>query len=290
MFNFKFITAALNQVWSFITAVIVLITTLIGGNNITSSPNVELVKTDRYVIDSAILMNQGITTDGEYYYTSGSFGSVSYAGLAKWRLDGTRVDCTYNALPKELKEKYGSNHLGGLSYFDGKIYAAIEDDADENPLIAVYDADTLDYTGEYYPISRAYLVDGHIPFCAVDRDAGYLYTAGFDDVDTLYAFKIDDMSFSHKINMTKTLQRVQGAEVYDGKVYVSTDPKDSSTEKVFTVDVKTGDTEFFFERTVSNFGNEAEGITVYPMADGSLIHVADYDELLGVNIRHYSVK
>ncbi len=290
MLKFGIILTALKQGWSSFTAAVVVIATLLAGNNITCSPNVELVKTDSYVLDSAVLMNQGITTDGEYYYTSGSFGKISYSGLAKWNLDGTRVDCTYMAMPKELTDSYGSNHLGGISYYDGKLYAAIEDDANENPVIAVYDAETLEYTGEHYAMSRDYLADGHIPFCAVDRNEGYLYTAGFDDVNTLYAFNIDDMSFSHKINMTETLQRVQGAEVYDGKVYISTDPKDSSTEQIFTVDIKTGETELLFERTVSNLGNEAEGITVYPMADGSLIHVADYDELLGVNIRHYSVK
>ena len=36
-------------------------------------------------------------------------------------------------------------------------------------------------------------------------------------------------------------------------------------------------------------GNEAEGVTVYPMEDGSLIHVLDYDKTIGVYIRHYKM-
>jgi hypothetical protein len=37
-------------------------------------------------------------------------------------------------------------------------------------------------------------------------------------------------------------------------------------------------------------GNEAEDITVYPMADGTLIHVLDYNKTIGVYLRHYAVK
>ena len=35
--------------------------------------------------------------------------------------------------------------------------------------------------------------------------------------------------------------------------------------------------------------NEAEGVTVYPMADGTFIHVLDYDKTVGVYLRHYKL-
>ena len=63
----------------------------------------------------------------------------------------------------------------------------------------------------------------------------------------------------------------------------------TATEKVQTVDVKTGEVKTLFERTVSGRDNEAEGLTVYPMEDGSFIHISDYDKLISVNIRHYSL-
>ena len=104
------------------------------------------------------------------------------------------------------------------------------------------------------------------------------------------AYNLEDMSFSHKIELSEPIDRIQGAEVYNGKMYMSYDVKNSATEEVLTVDVKTGKVEKLFERTVSGRDHEAEGLTVYPMADGSLIHIADYDKLISVNIRHYTLE
>ena len=33
--------------------------------------------------------------------------------------------------------------------------------------------------------------------------------------------------------------------------------------------------------------NEAEDVCVYPMEDGSLFHVVDYDKLINANVSHY---
>ena len=97
------------------------------------------------------------------------------------------------------------------------------------------------------------------------------------------------MTFSHKIMLSEEITRIQGAEYYDGLLYMSYDVKGSATEKVQTVDVKTGEVKTLFERTVSGRDHEAEGLTVYPMEDGSFVHVSDYDKLITVTIRHYSL-
>lgn len=290
MFIVKIFKSIMFPCWYLFSAFIILLSGLINGGDITCSPNAELIRTDKFTLDNALLMSQGITTDGEYYYTAGSISAIDLVGMGKWTVDGfEKVLYDHTAVPKELKEKYGSDHIGGISYYDGKIYAALEDESDTYNLIAIYNAEDLSYTGVYYDLGTEYLDDG-IPYCAVDAENGYLYTSPFHETDYILAYNLNDMTFSHKIMLSEPVDRIQGAEYYNGLLYLSYDVSDSATEQVQTVDVKTGEVKLLFERTVSGRDHEAEGITVYPMADGSLIHIADYDKLVSVNIRHYAVK
>ncbi len=290
MFIVKIFKSIMFPCWYLFSAFIILLSGLINGGDITCSPNAELIRTDKFTLDNALLMSQGITTDGEYYYTAGSIAAIDLVGMGKWTVDGfEKVLYDHTAVPKELKEKYGSDHIGGISYYDGKIYAALEDESDTYNLIAIYNAEDLSYTGVYYDLGTEYLDDG-IPYCAVDAENGYLYTSPFHETDYILAYNLNDMTFSHKIMLSEPVDRIQGAEYYNGLLYLSYDVSDSATEQVQTVDVKTGEVKLLFERTVSGRDHEAEGITVYPMADGSLIHIADYDKLVSVNIRHYAVK
>ena len=133
------------------------------------------------------------------------------------------------------------------------------------------------------------LPDG-IPWCAVDAENGYLYCSPFHDVEHILAFDLETMEFSHFITLSRMVTRIQGGEVYDGVLYLSYDAENSNTDYILTVDVATGEVETLCSRTVPSMaGNEAEGLTVFPMDDGSLIHVLDYDKTVGVYVRHYSV-
>jgi hypothetical protein len=71
MFIWKFIKSVLYPGWALFSAFILMLSGVINGGEITCSPNAELVKTDKFTLDRALLMSQGITTDGEYYYTAG---------------------------------------------------------------------------------------------------------------------------------------------------------------------------------------------------------------------------
>jgi len=278
--------SALSKGWKAVGVSIVLLLSLISGPA-TASSNVKLIKTDRFCLEKALYFSQGVTTDGNYYYSSGSVGKSGIYGLAKLSLDGCEdVIVKLNAIPKSYQDTYGCNHIGGISYYDGKIYAAVENSTHSDPSIMVYNADTLDFIHAY----QIPLEDNHMPWCAADADREYLYFSTFDDVTTVYALNIHDMTYSHELSLTQTLHRVQGGEVYNGKIYLSTDNPDSSTEAVYSVNVLTGETLLEFERTVSRIDNEAEGMTVYPLADGSLFHILDYDTIVGVNLRHYSPK
>ncbi|MBQ3499368.1 MAG: hypothetical protein IJA87_09625 [Clostridia bacterium] len=70
MFIWKIIKSVLYPGWALFSAFIIMLSGVINGGEITCSPNAELVKTDTFTLDQALLMSQGITTDGEYFYTA----------------------------------------------------------------------------------------------------------------------------------------------------------------------------------------------------------------------------
>lgn len=99
---------------------------LLVGPRAQSTPGVELVSQDLVVLGEAFTAGQGITTDGEYYYTSGAITAVNTTALAKRTLDGmTTVRVRLNPLPDKCRER-GNNHIGGVSAYNGKIYASVE--------------------------------------------------------------------------------------------------------------------------------------------------------------------
>ncbi len=284
------VTQVLSKVWALITAICMILTGFIDFGEATVTPStLEIVKTDKVLLEKAMYTGQGITTDGEYYYTSGSMTALKMTGLAKWKADDFTLEMSnLDVIPKEYKDKYESNHVGGISYYNGLIYAGVENKGKDHPLVVTYDCETLEKVS-VYEISNEILPNG-IPWCAVDADNGYLYCSPFRDVEKIAAFDIDTMQFSHYIVLSQGITRIQGGEVYQGKLYLSSD-NGENTDTVYTVDVISGDTQVFCERTAPGLaGNEAEDMTVFPMSDGSFVHIIDYDKTVGIYIRHYGVK
>lgn len=277
------------SLWAFLVAFAMLFTGFMdyGANTVTKE--VEFVKEEKMVLDAAMYAGQGITTDGEYYYTSGSLTAFGVAGLAKWDAETfERVDVNEKAIPQNFIDEFDSDHVGGISYYDGKIYAAVENSSEDVSFVMTYDAETLDYI-EAFSMPVEYLPDG-IPWCAVDAANGYLYCSPFNDVEYIIACDLETMEFSHVIELSTKITRIQGGEVYDGILYLSYDAEGSNKDKIITVDISTGEATTLCTRTLPSLaGNEAEGLTVYPMEDGSLIHVLDYDKTVGVYVRHYKI-
>lgn len=288
MFSFSFLSSIFKQFWAAFTALCTVITFIVGFGTPTASPTVELVNTDKLLLEDAMYAGQGITTDGEYYYTSGAMTAVNVTGLAKWRVDDfSLVSKRLSVIPHEYKEKYNSNHVGGIGYYNGLIYAACENSSKDHPLVITYDCETLE-TVSVYELPIEILPNG-IPWCAVDGDNGYLYCSPFRDVDKIAAFDLETMEFDHYIYLSQGVTRIQGGDVYKSKLYLSSD-NGENTDTIFVIDVFTGETTLLCERTLPGLnGNEAEGMTVCPMGDGSLLHIIDYDRIVGIYIRHYSI-
>ncbi len=244
---------------SLISAIMILI---VGASekDLPSPTGAEVMNVIRYVLTDKNYNNQGITNDGEYFYFSGT------KNMAKADIKTGEIFCvTMNAIPDELEEK-GCNHIGGISYHDGIVYAAIEDGPDYlNSFIALYDAETLEYTGVYYELPHELHIEG-VPWCAIDAELGYLYTAEWSNATVLNVFKLDDMSLVKTVELSEPIDRIQGAEMYDGKLYMSCD-EENDKKRVLSLDPVTGKVETVFERNIGK-AFEAEGITVYEDENG----------------------
>lgn len=242
------------------------------------------VSKDNVLLIGAAERSQGITTDGKYYYFSSKWG------LTKSELDGkTRVKSNPLAIPKKLKDEYGLAHIGGISYSkaDNCIYAGLEDSKVwEYPVVAVYDADTLKFTGRYYILDKALHTRG-LPWVAVDNDRGLLITLDHSKKANEFIFYdiADNMKYVGSVKLSETVRSIQGAEMYGGMLYAATN---DDTQAVYKIDPKSGEVSKYFDRNLTK-GSEGEGITVLETADGAVFHAIDMGPLfINAFIRHYA--
>lgn len=279
----------IRKIWSILTLPL-LILTLLTSPEAKSTSTAELVSKDTFVFEKALLMGQGIATDGEFYYTSGAITAVNITALAKFTCeDPELVMSRINPLPEKCTKR-GNNHIGGISVYKGKIYASVEGGDECKACIAAFDCETLKTTGEVYDLPNDIYDDG-VPWCAVDPETGYLYASKWSHAKTVYAYDVNEgMRLVEEIPLTGIgeIDRIQGGEFFEGKLYLSSDTKNNGNFKnILSVDVKSGEVAVAAVRDVGGENVEAEGMTFYWAADGSIMHVLDYNKAIGVFIHHY---
>lgn len=255
---------------SLIAAIMLLV---VGADekDLPSPDGAEIIAKNTYVLLDYQMSSQGVTNDGKYFYFSGT-KNLGKADMESGEIFLINTD----PIPEELKEK-GCNHIGGLSYYDGYIYAAVEDGPDYlNSFIVLYDAETLEFSGKYYALPYNLHIDG-VPWCAVDVEKNYLYTAEWTKATVLNVFSLDDMKLVKTVPLSEPIDRIQGAEMFNGKLYMSCD-EENDMKRVFTLDVETGKVNVCFTRNIGK-GFEAEGLTVFADEKGEpVICVLDRGE------------
>ena len=188
----------------------------------------EIINKNTYVLFDYQVTSQGVTNDGKYFYFSGN----KHLGKADMET-GEIFLINTNAIPEDLQEK-GCNHIGGLSYYNGYVCAAVEDGPDYlNSFIVLYNADTLEFSGTYYELPHELHIEG-VPWCAVDIERNYLYTAEWTNATVLNVFSLDDMSLVKTVPLSEPIDRIQGAEMFDGKLYMSCD-EENDKKRIFTL-------------------------------------------------------
>ena len=245
-----------------------------------------------FVMEQALAMGQGITTDGEYFYTSGAATGLHVTYLGKIEIASmTMVAKHLNPLPEVCAER-GNNHIGGVSYYNGKIYASVEGGDVCRACIVVYDPETLTATGEVCDLPNEIFDDG-IPWLAVDPDTGYLYASQWDHARTVYVYDVNDgMRLVRELPLTGIgeLHRIQGGEFYGGTLYLAQDSKDNGTlKRLLALDTATGEVTVAAERDVGGDNIEAEGMTFLTKDGRPALYVLDYNKAVGIFLREYLI-
>lgn len=271
----------------FLTALTVLL-----SPSAVSTETAELTGTDTFIMENALIMGQGITTDGSYYYTSGTVTAVNVTALAKYDAQTMELtDKSINPLPAVCRSR-GNNHIGGISYYNGKIYAPVEGGDEVAACIVVFDAETLKATGEIYDLPASDFPDG-VPWCAVDSQTGYLYASVWAQTKKIHVYDVNNsMQYVKTLELSESVKRIQGGEFYEGTLYLSKDNNDKGEIRdILSVNVSTGEVGLAAERNVGGDRErvEAEGMTFTEGENGPILHVLDYNRTIGIFIHHYDV-
>jgi hypothetical protein len=241
-------------------------------------------------IDSipATLKSQGMSFDGDIPVFSWRYGlqrtdPATYQATLAYPLafpaDIQAIFATFGNKPD-----YG--HIGDIDIAEGKLYAAIEDEDNTQlqDFIAVYDAKTLQYTGEKHAMPTALHTDG-IPWVAVDAKRDELYTVTWSGTAAggLNVFDLKTFDLIRTVPLQRTFdgRRVQGAKIYDGMMYAASDSHDAGAapntnrKYVFKVDTVTGSvmTLFYYDEP---HRTEVEGLGFDPTGTMHVIVISPY--------------
>jgi hypothetical protein len=206
---------------------------------------------------------QGIARDGDtYLFTTDNAIFRTGAGFVE-------TQSVLPALPDDLAAQ-GYNHIGDGDVADGVLWVPVEkeDKTSGQQLTAQFDAKTLAYIGSVT------VAQHHNSFVTVDDDGVVWSTDQFDD-DTLLRYRVEGTTVQplEPLVMSRKLVHIQGADVADGAIWISTDDDHNG---IYRVDMKTGEVTDLGSIGHSPDG-EGEGIDATDLPSG-LLHVLVADE------------
>ena len=230
----------------------------------------------------AYFRSQGITTDGDTLFFSSKTTLIQTEADAK-----TVINANYSAIPDELAEKYGIKHIGGLSYYNGFIYAGLEDSKVwDYPIVGVYDTGTLELV-DYYILDCETVTRG-LPWVCVNPENGLLYCTDHSKQPTklLVYDTADGMKPAGEIPLSQTVAAIQGAEFYGGIIYAASNDE---TQAIYTINPSDGSVEKLTDRCLTQF-SEGEGMTIMIKGGKPVIIAMDMGPLfINAFVREYDI-
>ncbi len=270
-----------NRILSFVFAVILIPFSILthGIDLISAGERTDSEKTNIVGI-GAYFHSQGITSDGETLYFSSKTTLIRTEDDAK-----TLINANYFAIPDELKE-LGIAHIGGLSCYNGFIYAGLEDSKVWNyPIVGVYDAETLELVNYY--IMDAEKITRGLPWVCVNPENGYLYCTDHSKNPTklLVYDTANEMAFVKEVALEESPYAIQGAEFFDGILYAATN---DDTQAIYAINPDSGEVDKLFDRNLTA-GSEGEGMTFMIKDSNPVLIAMDMGPLfINAFVREYS--
>jgi hypothetical protein len=246
---------------------------------------------------NALERGQGVATDGTYFYYAGPGGMVK-ATIS----NDSEVASTRFPIPSSLSGTCHSDHIGDVEYYGGYVIAPIEDGGNgyQHPLLALYNASDLSYTGRYVQLPLEQMPGG-VPWVAVDATAGLVYTAPWTQdaaqgTNKLVVYRLSDLltlpagatlAVVNTVPLSQPLSRIQGAAAWEGKLYASVD----TDKSVYTIDPASGQVAYEFHQD-TEAGDEVEGIAAWDLGPTGgqlhIVHVGSGLKRIFLYLQHYA--
>ncbi|QDU74332.1 hypothetical protein Pan97_13390 [Bremerella volcania] len=189
----------------FIIALLVLFV----GHGFAAAETFELVR----VLE--VTGRQGIATDGERYFVSGSQALHIYSKEGK--LLKSNED-PFTGLEKR------ANHFGDISEHNGELFTGIEwfeEGRGKDIQIAVYDANTLKFKRSFPWNPESGQVE--VSALAVDEANGLVWMTDWVNGNYVYRYKLSDGEYAGKLHLRPVPQWQQGIAVHNGNLYITAD-------------------------------------------------------------------
>ncbi len=230
---------------------------------------------EEFPLTVGLVRSQGVTTDGSSWFFSWKLG------LEKTDLDYvTQLSVTTTAIPPDLAV-LGDNHIGDIDFWNGMIYAPIEDGPSyRHPHIVLFDPATL-MAGQEHALSDTPLTKG-VPWVSVDAARGHAYVAEWDPTPQIFVLDLTTLAFQGAIPLHRTIGRIQGTKVFEGSLYAASD---DDAKDIYKINLDTGTVIplFAFHQPF-----EQEGLVFLDRPDGSLLHTLNVSNpVRGTQLRHH---
>ncbi|WP_421119223.1 hypothetical protein ACE2AJ_17935 [Aquihabitans daechungensis] len=200
---------------------------------------------------------QGLARSGD--------GWIFVTNNAIYRTDASFVqtDALHDAIPPDLAAQ-GYDHLGDPDVSEGLIWVPVEraDKDSGKQVTARYDEETFEF------VDSVEVEQHHNAFIGVGED-GTAYSADEFSDDVIVRYRITDGEVvpQEPLELSRTVERIQGGDVIDGALWLSTDDDHNG---VYRVDLVTGEVQDL--GSAGHIEGEGEGIDATEL-DGSTLHV-----------------
>jgi hypothetical protein len=255
---------------------VVLIVTVLGGCTcppFNSTTNDDRSHEYRLLRILEVAGRQGIATDGERYFNSGSTALYVYSKDGELLAENREPFC-------DLVKP--ANHIGDISVHDGELFAGIEwfeDGRGTDIQIAIYDIETLRFkkSVDWSPDSGQVEVSA----LAVDAETGSVWMTDWVDGTYVYRYDLATDTYAAKLHLRPVPQWQQGIAALNGSLYLTADDGDAELDEfdnLWRVPAETGATAAYVthEKAFTEFrrAGEIEGID-FDRAAGEMLVLAN---------------
>lgn len=166
---------------------------------------------------------QGVATDGNFYYVSGSTALYRYNKSGELLSSNTEAVA---GLPVP------ANHIGDISVHNGEIYAGVEffEDGQSNKIqIAIYDAESLQYKRAipWEPESGQVEVSA----ITVDAERDAIWMTDWVNGRHLYRYELASGKYAGKLHLRPPPQWQQGIAIYGEHLFITADDGDAEEDE-----------------------------------------------------------